>query len=96
MNKDSKLIYEAYYEAEQFDLPFQKHLSYMESIKSKLDEARERAVTEIEDPSEKDSLSRGHGIYKGTCDHVIKQCRCMRHHEPIIVDVLCQECSKKS
>ena len=35
----------------------------------------------------------GHGIWKGTCGHVISQCRCMHGHEPVVIDMLCKKCS---
>jgi hypothetical protein len=71
-------------------------INYIKSIQLKLDRARDKAISECSDPLEKDSLARGHGIYTGSCGHLIKQCRCVRKHNPITVDAPCSECKKVS
>lgn len=39
--------------------------------------------------------SKGHGIVKGSCGHVITQCRCARSHEPVTLEFPCMRCERK-
>lgn len=93
MNNDSKLIWEQYNEPKK---PYSilTHLDFIRSITPQLNEALNKAIQECEDPAERTSLSNGHGIYVGSCGHVIKQCRCMKRHEPIVVQTLCENCTQ--
>lgn len=88
MTNDSKLIFEKYTRKKSTEDLF----TYLKSIEPLITEARETAIDSCSDPAEKASLSRGHGIYVGNCGHVIKRCRCMRKHEPIIVNAACPDC----
>lgn len=70
--------------------------AYLESIRSKLDEARDAAAAREQDEDKKRDILKGHGIYKGSCGHRIQGCRCPQVCAVIEVQAPCRECASKA
>ena len=68
-------------------------LDYVNSIRTKIDTARDAAADAEPDPQKKDSIKRGHGRYVGTCGHTIQNCRCPGPRATINVDAPCEQCA---
>lgn len=70
--------------------------AYLETIRPKLDEARDAAAAAEPDVEKKQDILKGHGIYNGSCGHRIQGCRCAKACAVIEVEAPCRECGQKA
>ena len=69
-------------------------LAYQRLIEPQIELAKKGALQAEADPRKQEAISTGHGVYEGSCGHIIRQCRCS-HGVTVKVDAPCEVCSKK-